>query len=327
MKKQNPGRRSFGSTVLVLAAAAALCSIAVAQVPRRPPAAAQPRPAPAASERKAPASRPPTVNPSSIWPAGLATLAGKYVFVQVASPGGLWLNPARGPARQVSINEVPPALRSRLLKAEITISDLKLPTVVEASERQSPTRRGNLRGYDEATEGRLVLRNLPGIGGDDEDRGDFSGRVEFALEHMSHSNPSVAGVLLQRIQQEMTWGAATLDFATLMAVPLPPERPAGAAAAAVPAGGSGAAQRRPATPAAQEEFDPLPVIANARVLRSGIEIIALVKWRDPASRGLYHGSVRLARADELERARRGALPGGAGSPRPQSPRLPPPPAR
>src|SRR5688572_14347065 len=74
----------------------------------------------------------PAVEPASIWQAGLARMAGRYVFAQVASPGGLWetYTPANGGTvtrKQVSINEVPPAFRSGLLAAQITISDLKLP--------------------------------------------------------------------------------------------------------------------------------------------------------------------------------------------------------
>src|SRR4051812_10258548 len=69
----------------------------------------------------------PKIDAAAIWPAGLEKLAGRYVFAQVASPGGLWERtlpvPAGGTApRQVSLNEIPAAFREKLTHASITIS-------------------------------------------------------------------------------------------------------------------------------------------------------------------------------------------------------------
>lgn len=264
----------------------------------------------------------PPPDPRSIWPAGLEKLAGRYVFLQVASPGGLWeSSPGAGgrPAqRQVSINEVPAALRDRLTKAEIVISALKLPTLVEASQRLSPSRRGMLRFYSETAEGRLSMKNLPGIGGTETDEGAFSGPVEFHLEHQAHSNPSVAGVLQQRLQQEMTWGAATLDYADLEAVSLAPETREAERRARE---GQTERGRQPAesgrteaAPNGAHAEEGAGVISNARVLRSGQEIFAFVSWRQKLKRGerSYFGSVRLVRSDLAAEAKAG--PGGAGRP-------------
>jgi hypothetical protein len=251
-------------------------------------------PSAGAQEEKQPGgeSPPSAPDPKAIWPAGLEQLAGRYAFVQVASPGGLW---ERAPnaeggldTRQVSINEVPPALREKLTHAEIVISDLKLPTTVEASERVSPSKRGKLRFYSEAAEGRLALRNVPGIGGDGDDRGDFTGPVLFALEHQGHTNPSVSGILLQRLQQEVTWGAATLDFADLSATPLTPED--------------------------KPDAEAQGVIANARALRSGTEIFAYVHWSQKLRKGerVYSGSIRLMRREAIPA---GPPPGVVAPPR------------
>src|SRR5262249_61148040 len=109
--------------------------------------------------------------------------------------------------QQVSIKELPAPFRAKISHAEITISDLKLPGMAEAVQRQSPSKRGMLRFYSEVVEGRLQMKGLPGIRGVDGDTGAYSGPVEFHLDHQSHSNPSVSGVLHQRIAQEPTCGA------------------------------------------------------------------------------------------------------------------------
>lgn len=216
----------------------------------------------------------PKADPKTIWPASLEKLAGRYVFVQVASPGGLWdtfgeegKKPER---RQVSINELSEEMRNKITRAEIVISDLTLPTEIEASERDSPSKRGKLRFYTEVGKGRLVLRNIPGVGGAQLDRGEYSGPALFSLDHTLHSNPSVAGILNQRQQQEATWGAATLDFATFDAVPL------------------------------DDKGEPGPedssAIGNARILRSGTEIFAFVEWSEKDKQGIEHhytGAIRL----------------------------------
>lgn len=260
----------------------------------------------AEDEPKAPAEDKPDAK--SIWPAGLEKLAGRYVFLQVGSPGGLWESPVnvRGEPRQVSINEVPEALRQKLLHAELTISDLQLPTEVEAEERPSPSGRGKLRFYTESAMGKLVLRNLPGVGGMDVDKGEYTGPVLFQLDHQLHSNPSVYGVLQQRMQQEPTWGAATLDFADLTATAIPPEKPAPKGNEA-PKNGQGAKASKPdkeKKPAAGEDADTPEeadlVIANARVLRGGIEIFAFVEWIDARKARKYFGSVRLMRAEQMQ---------------------------
>jgi hypothetical protein len=235
-------------------------------------------------------------DPKSIWQAGLQQLAGHYTYLQVASPGGLWerFSPGKNEKltiRQVSINEVPEELRKKLTQAEIIISDLRLPGQVEASERTSPSGRGKLRFYTESAAGRLQMRNLPGIGGRDEDPGDYTGPVVFHLLHQSHSNPSVTGVLQQRINQEITWGAATLDFADF-------------AADAV-------------KPGEAEDAEGLPVIGNCRTLRSGMEIFAFIEWKRKTKKGDYgyFGTVRLIRkdaADKIPRAPVAPTPSGVG---------------
>jgi hypothetical protein len=206
------------------------------------------------------------VDPKVIWQADLAKLAGRYGFAQVASPGGLWLK-EEGKDRQVSIGELPPALRERFENAEIVISDLQLPGTVEAADRESPSKRGRLRFYNESAIGRLSMRGLPGIGGAQQDEGNFAGPVLFQIDHAGHSNPSVSGVLTLRQQQERTWGVATVDYADL------------SAAALLPNGKPGE--------------DDSPVMMNARILRSGVEIFAYVEWTEAGRR--YQGSLRLAR--------------------------------
>lgn len=253
-------------------------------------------------------------DPKVIWPAGLEKLAGRYVFLQVASPGGLWENSLTSrDIRQVSINEVPEAFRQKLTHAEIVISDLQLPTEVEGEERDSPSGRGKLRFYTESVIGKLTLRNLPGIGGEDQDKGEYSGPVVFQLDHQLHSNPSVFGVLQQRLQQEPTWGAATLDYADLSATSIPPEAPKGEKGdkeKPAPQSGKGAKESKPgkakkpaagdngAKPEPHEDEGDL-VIANARVLRSGIEIFAFVEWTEGRKKR-YVGSVRLMRAESVQ---------------------------
>jgi hypothetical protein len=220
----------------------------------------------------APKPKTPKLDPKKIWPAGLEKLAGRYVFVQVASPGGLWQSSAAG-REQVSLNELSPEMRRKLTTAEIVISDLKLPTDVEVEERVSPSKRGNLRFYSETARGTLITRNLPGSGGGEETR-DYDGPAEFQLDHSAHSNPSAFGVLEQRMRQEATWGVAALDYADLHAIPIQANAKAG------------------------EEVDE--VLTNARILRSGVEIFAFVSWSEKRADGerSYTGSVRLARVSK-----------------------------
>lgn len=227
---------------------------------------AAPAPAPEGGEK---------VDAQRIWPANLERLVGRYTFAQVASPGGLWER-GIGPGgaeiqRQVSINEVPAAFREKLLNAEVIISDLKSPRRMEASERLSPSKRGMLRFYDEEGLGNVVVRNLPGVSGDD-DMSDYAGPVVFHIQHQSHSNPSVSGVLSQRGQEEMTWGVATLDSATLTATLIPKD----------------------------EKDEGHSVITNARILRGGVEIFAFVEWTEESegTRRHINGSVRLLRKSE-----------------------------
>ncbi len=211
------------------------------------------------------------LDPATIWPASLDRIAGRYVFAQVASPGGLWRTDEKE-RRQVSLRELSAPARERLEAAEILISELKLPTQKDASQRVSPSKRGNLRYYQEQATGKLVMRGLPGVGGADGDAGSYSGPVHFEITHASHSNPSVAGVFNVRQQQEQTWGAATLDYADLQATPILPE---GKADAELPA-----------------------VIGNARILRSGVEIFAFVGWTEKGAGGAeqtFRGAVRLLR--------------------------------
>jgi hypothetical protein len=226
------------------------------------------------------------VDAQRIWPASLDRIAGRYTFSQVASPGGFWERGA-GPdgaevRRQVSINEVPAAFREKLLNAEVIISDLKSPRRVEASERLSPSKRGMLRFYEEDGLGSVVVRNIPGISGQEEAR-DYSGPVIFHIQHQSHSNPSVTGVLAQRGNEESTWGAATLDSATLTANTIPKD----------------------------EKDEGETIITNARILRSGVEIFAFVEWseKDDTSRRLITGSIRLVRRMD-EAPKKDAAPSG-----------------
>jgi hypothetical protein len=262
--------------------------------------------------------------------------------------------------RQVSLWELSPATRARFEKAELIISDLEPSDLPNAREEVSPSKRGRIRFYSEYAVGKLTMRNLPGIGGDDEDKGTFTGKVEFGLTHQSHSNPSVSGILFQRMQQESTWGAATIDFADLEAVqltdgkpkpgprPLPgrvtprstTQRPDASgvilASAVTPASEveaiqlvaqkppapakPGSAKPAPSKPSApsHEEDGPPAVIANARVLRSGMEIIVFTKWEEPINGKMatYTGSVRLARMDQYRRLQQRL---GAPSPVPPTP--------
>ncbi|MBM3458927.1 MAG: hypothetical protein FJX77_10405 [Armatimonadetes bacterium] len=215
------------------------------------------------------------VDPRTLWEGSLERLAGRYVFFQIASPGGLWeyYNPKVGEAteRQVSLNELPAAFRDQLKAAEIVISDLKLPTRVEGNTRESPSGRGRLRFYTETTTGRISVKNLPGVGLDPKAAG-FQGMAAFRLDHQSHSNPSVPGVLFQRQNQERTWGAATLDFADLNAETL--------------------------VPADKPDAEPQVLLANARTLRSALEIFAFVEWVVTEAEGerKFVGSARLVKA-------------------------------
>lgn len=212
------------------------------------------------------------VDAKRIWPADLERISGRYTFIQVASPGGFWER-TTGPngeetRRQVSLNEVPAAFREKLQNAEIIISDLKSPRRIDASERLSPSKRGMLRFYVEEGLGNVSVRNLPGVNGADEAH-DYSGPVLFRIEHQSHSNPSVSGILTQRGSEESTWGAATLDSANLTASTLPKD----------------------------EKDEGESIITNARILRSGVEIFAFVEWneREGNTSRFITGSVRLVR--------------------------------
>lgn len=215
------------------------------------------------------------VEAQRIWPASLERLVGRYTFFQVASPGGLWESSAGADGsetrRQVSINEVPAAFREKLLNAEVIISDLKSPRRVEASERLSPSKRGMLRFYEEEGLGNVTVRNVPGISGQ-EDPTDYSGPAVFHIQHQSHSNPSVSGILAHRGNEELTWGAATLDSATLSATTLTMD----------------------------EKDEGQSIITNARILRSAVEIFAFVEWteKDERSSRVITGSIRLIRKNE-----------------------------
>jgi hypothetical protein len=260
--------------------------------------------------------------PKEIWPAGLADIAGHYIYVQVASPGGLW-NRSRGEARQASINEVPAAFREKLLGAYIDILDLQTPTEIEASEYESPTKRGMIRRYTETGKARLVIHGLPGIGMDPEDKGEYKGPAEISIDHAMHSNPSVTGVLKTRTMEEGTWGTAILDFAHLGAFATPTgasptdRKPdAGKPGAAKPAK-PGAAQ---AEPGPSGEDDPRNVvIANARILRSGQEIFAFVEWSQKEADGehRYNGTVRLLRVPPGTRREDLLKPPSRPQPRPR----------
>jgi len=281
------GEPAMKASPIGSAAALALASISLTAwaAPAKKPGGARAAAVPAAPATPAPEGGA-KVDAQRIWPANLERIAGRYTFSQVASPGGLWERGA-GPdgvevRRQVSINEVPAAFRDKLLNAEVVISDLKSPRRVEASERLSPSKRGMLRFYEEEGLGSVVVRNIPGINGQDEEH-DYSGPVIFHLQHQSHSNPSVNGVLQQRGNEEATWGAATLDSATLTANTIPKDE--------------------------KDEGDS--IITNARILRSGVEIFAFVEWteKDETSRRLINGSIRLVRRVE-DMPRKDAVPSG-----------------
>lgn len=260
------------------------------------PAAPTPEAAPSPEEIRA------------IWPANLQKITGRYVFAQVASPGGLWetFTPKNGREthKQVSVNELPAAFRSRLLKAEILISDLRLPTVIQASQRLSPSKRGMLRFYSEAGMARVQVKNLPGVAGRDGDTGNFNGPVALRIEHQSHSNPSVNGVLYQRMQAEPTWGVAALDFADLLAHSLPPAPRPESGKKAAPKGAPDAKDGH------EDEHEGETVLTNARILRSGVEIFAFVEWAEKTGKGdrRIMGSVRLVKQEDAK---------------PQSPAAPP----
>ena len=256
---------------LVVAGAVCLGGMAVAGAGARPVERAG---------NKAPQAEAGKPRPDEIWPAGLQRLAGDYVYARVASPGGLWkVTTAAGTdervRRQVAIDDLPVAAREKLTHAQITISNLQLPTEIDASERVSPSKRGKLRFYEESAVGALSIRNLPGIGGDEEGRGDFSGRVLFSLTHNSHSNPSMSGLYNIRQREEPTWGVAALDSADL--------------SAAVHSGD-----------AKEHEHEAAPIVGNARVLRSAREIFAFVEWtdKDAAGEHSYSGALRLLRRPE-----------------------------
>jgi hypothetical protein len=218
-----------------------------------------------------PDAKAPAVDPKTIWPVGLESLAGRDVFVQVATPGGLWERDGKGGVRQTALPDCPQELQNLLTKAEIVVSDLAKPTEVSADERTSPSGRGKLRFYHEEGTGKLILKNLPGIGGSQGDKGQYSGSASFSVDHQSHSNPSISGVLEARKRQEPTWGVACLDYADFH-VYLPE----------VPGKDNGEAP---------------PIIGNARILRSGIEIFAYMEWEGKSARGprTYQGCVRLAK--------------------------------
>jgi len=266
--------------------------LAPAAAPAAPPAKSARKPAPkktAAVPAKGAAVSERT-DPAAVWPVSLARLAGRYVFVQVATPGGLWetvRTPEAATVRQVSLNEIPAALRERLQKAEVVISDLKLPSSVEASMRTSPSKRGSLRFYSETAMGKLSYKGLPGIGGQDQDPGEFSGQVMFRLDHQSHSNPSPTGVLFVRQREEATWGVAIIDYGDLNATTIPepeaPEPPNGAA--------------KKGEPAEKHDHEGIPVMANARILRTGGEIFSYFEWTEPTAEGerVIRGCVRLVR--------------------------------
>jgi hypothetical protein len=210
----------------------------------------------------------PAVNAKTLWPVGLEALAGRYVFLQVATPGGMWERGGNTP-RQIALPDCPKELQDLLMKAEIVISDIAKPTEITADERLSPSKRGNLRFYHEEGSGKLTLKNLPGIGGADGDKGQYSGPADFALDHQSHSNPSAFGIMEQRKRQEPTWGAAALDFADLNAF-------------------------APDVPGKDNEA---PIMGNARILKSGVEIFAFIEWDGKGPRGMrnYMGCVRLGK--------------------------------
>ncbi|MCC2671730.1 MAG: hypothetical protein K0Q72_4201 [Armatimonadetes bacterium] len=257
---------TIGGLTAATAAAFAVAAWGAPAKPAKKPGAPATAPATAAAPE-------PMVDPGKIWQANLERIAGRYTFAQVASPGGLWqtFEPAGGgkaEMQQISLSQAPAALREKLLAAEVVISDLKTPRKVEAAERLSPSKRGMLRYYEERGAGNVTVRNLPGISGDDAQT-DYSGPVLLTIEHQNHSNPSVSGILSQRQQQESTWGAATIDFASLTASSVPKD----------------------------ENEEGVSVITNARILRSGVEIFAFVEWQEKDATGSRRiiGSVRLVR--------------------------------
>lgn len=226
--------------------------------------------------------------PTLVWQADLDDIAGTYRFAQVSSPGGLWnVRNNSAESRQVSINEVPQALRDKLLNAEIKISELGDRTIYEANEGPSPA--GNvLRDFMEARKARVTVKNLPGIdGGRTNDGPDFEGEVELEIFHSSVVRNVPARNSIIRGREEPTWGAAAVDYADLRAVAhAHSEEPAEAA----PVEGESAAE----APHAED----LPIIDNARVLRSGNEIIVSIYWiymEGTESEALYRGSVRLVK--------------------------------
>jgi hypothetical protein len=251
-------------------------------------------------------------DPRTVWEGGLDRLVGKYVFAQVASPGGFWLRTPDGKGnykyRQVSFTELPRELQTQLTRSEITISDLKEPIERHAKVRESPSKRGTLRYYTESASGRLVLKGLPGVGNLPAGKSEFAGEVTFLLEHSSHSNPSITGVLFQRNNQERTWGTATLDFADFQA--FIPEKmgtsggkdatdkkgPAPKPSAPAPQRGRGEAQDGNGKPASGEQED-VPIVTNARTLRSALEIFVFIEFTEKVKgeERYYTGSVRLAK--------------------------------
>ena len=225
------------------------------------------------------------VNPQAMWFNGLDLVQGSFQFVQVASPGGLWLEDTLpdGHTRktQISINETPALLREKLLNAKIELRVSPGSSIKTADQAPSPGPHGQppffgqLRHYDETARGTLVVQGLPGIGLIDGDAGEFQGAVDFTLSSSHHSDPSDVGVFQERFQGEMIWGAAaqSRNYADLSATK-------------TALGGN-------ADPSAQ-------VLANARLLRGGREIISYVEWIDPTppagvTERKVRGSVRLFR--------------------------------
>jgi hypothetical protein len=263
-----------GFTAALLSSLLALPLIA-APKPGAKPATSKPA---AAKPEAAPATAKPT--PEQVWPASLARIAGKYRFIQVASPGGLWqrtLANGKLETQQVSMSQLPKGLREQLESAELQILDLQAPGEVEASMKKSPGTGGMIRHYTEEARGKLVMRGLPGIGMVQGDAGEYTGEVVFGLEHTSLSNPSVRGITYTRSKTEPTWGVATVDYAEFTAMK-PPKKD-------------------------QDGADPDFPVFNARILRSGLEIFAFIQWADPegqrngTQREIW-GSVRLLREDE-----------------------------
>lgn len=223
------------------------------------------------------------VEPTAIWYDGLSKIQGTFKFVQIASPGGLWLEQevAEGKvkARQVAINEVPETLRIKISSAKLTFT-LAGASTREASQDPSPGQRGqapyhgHIRHYTELARGELSYSGLPGIGAEDGDKGEFSGKVEMTLQASYHSDPSDNGILQERIAGEMIWGPAaqSRNYADFSAVPL----------------GAG--------------DDDLGAMVNARLLRGGREIVVYTEWVNPTPptgvlRERVRGAVRLVRAE------------------------------